>query len=125
MRRDRKAESIQAATGSSHGYEMLSSESVCVHPSSGNKQVLKLHSLEESFSFQRDMRKCRMFPCLLCRNESSRVYKVRVLCLRAVTENTVKSMCQLLLLLLLVVPLIFPKDKFNLRFLGPCLVQLC
>lgn len=48
-----------------------------------------------------------------------------VLCLRAVTENTVKSMCQLLLLLLLVVPLIFPKDKFNLRFLGPCLVQLC
>lgn len=78
MRRDRKAESIQAATGSSHGYEMLSSESVCVHPSSGNKQVLKLHSLEESFSFQRDMRKFRMFPCLLCRNESSRVYKVRI-----------------------------------------------
>ena len=77
MRRDRKAESIQAATGSSHGYEMLSSESVCVHPSSGNKQVLKLHSLEESFSFQRDVRrKCRLFPCLLCRNESSRVYKV-------------------------------------------------
>ncbi len=52
MKRDRKAESVQAATVSSHSYEMLSSESrqsFCVYPSSDNKQVFKLCRLVESF----------------------------------------------------------------------------
>lgn len=51
MKRDRKAESTQAATVSSHSYEMLSfvSQSFRVYPSSDNKQVLKLYRLAESF----------------------------------------------------------------------------
>lgn len=46
-----KAESIQAATVSSHSYGMLSSEShqsLCVYPSSNNKQVFQLYRLVES-----------------------------------------------------------------------------
>lgn len=60
MTRDRKAESIQAATVSSHSYEMLSSQANAFK-SSDNKQVFEMLQIGRKFFYFSVMRGIKGF----------------------------------------------------------------